>query len=221
MRILSTKKLNSEQRSQLKSFDVEEVPMIAISYGENFKVDEKIENAVFTSANSVRSVFEIHKTSTEWFGAVYCVGQKTKYILEKFGLQVEEVANNAMELADTLAELFSEKQDKLKEISWFCGNLRNNDLPSVMAENGVLVTEYLVYETKLTPVKIESAFDGVLFFSPSGVKSYIKAGNAVESTAFCIGNTTAAAAIMEFEKVYVADAPSVEAVIQSVNENLK
>lgn len=220
MKILSTKKLTSQQRSQLIDFDVKEISMIDISYGENFNVDEKIENAVFTSANSVRSVFSIHNNSKEYFGTVFCVGDKTKFLLEKFGLQVAVIANNAMELADVLAERFSKEENSLKEISWFCGNLRNNDLPSIMAENGVLVTEYLVYETKLIPVKTENDFDAILFFSPSGIKSYLKMNTTNSNPVICIGATTASEAIEHFENVYIADETSVESVLEKVTEVL-
>ncbi|MEI6865971.1 uroporphyrinogen-III synthase [Flavicella sp.] len=220
MRVLSTKKLTAAQRDQLKGFDVEEVSMIDISYGENFKVEEKIENAVFTSANSVRSVFLIHANNIDWFGTVFCVGQKTKDLLEKLGFQVAVFTNNAMELADIMADLFSKNEKSLKEISWFCGNLRNDDLPKIMAENGAFVTEYLVYQTKLVPVKLDEVFDAILFFSPSGIKSYLKKNTTNSNPVFCIGATTAVEAIQHFDNVYIADETSVESVLEKVNEIL-
>lgn len=221
MKILSTKKLSPEQRNILHDFEVEEVSMIEISYGENFKIEENVENAVFTSANSVRSVFSKHKNNTNWFNKVFCVGQKTKYLLEQAGLEVEVIANNALELADVLVERFSNDESSIKEISWFCGNLRNNDLPQIMAEYGVLVTEYLVYQTNLIPVKLETEFDGVLFFSPSGIKSYLKKNPTNSKPVFCIGATTATEAIHSFDNVYIADDTSVESVLEKVKEVLE
>ncbi|WP_139959265.1 uroporphyrinogen-III synthase [Flavicella sediminum] len=220
MKILVTKKLNTEQRNLLTDFELEEVSMIDISFGENFKVEEKVEIAVFTSANSVRSVFSVHKNNIAHFDTIYCVGQKTKYLLEEIGLQVALVANNAMELADALADRFSKDENSLKEISWFCGNLRNNDLPEIMAENGVLVTEYLVYETKYVPVKLETIFDAILFFSPSGVRSYLKENKSNSKPVICIGATTAIEAIQNFDNVYIADDTSVESVLEKVKEVL-
>jgi uroporphyrinogen-III synthase len=221
MKILSTKKLTPEQRNQLIGFSVAERAMIDISYGTDFKVDEKVENAVFTSANSVRSVFSIHKNSFAWFDTIFCVGEKTKSVLEQLGLQVVLCANNAMELADALAERFSKEENSLKEISWFCGNLRNNDLPSIMADNGVLVTEYLVYQTELIPVKMETIFDAILFFSPSGVKSYLKRNTPNMNPVICIGVTTATQAIQHFDNVYISDKTSVESVLEKVKEILE
>lgn len=218
MKILSTKVLKNTQRDLLKGFDVEEVSMIDISFGENFKITEKIENAVFTSANSVRSVFQIHENKPDWFGTVFCVGNKTKYLLEKYGLSVEVIANNAFELAEILVNKFSENKEALKQISWFCGNLRNNDLPNIMAENGVLVTEYMVYQTTLLPQKVASNFDAILFFSPSGVKSFVKENKVNTNPIVCIGSTTATEAVEYFENVYIAEQTSVESVIDKVKE---
>jgi len=218
MRILSTKKLTAVQRDQLKGFEVVEQSMIEISYGEGFRIDENVKNAVFTSANSVRSVFLIHKNSTAWFDSIFCVGQKTKDLLEMQGLEVGIVANNAMELADILAERFATEQDDLKEINWFCGNLRNKDLPNILAENGVLLTEYIVYQTKLTPVKVATNFDAVLFFSPSAIRSYLKENKSNLKPVVCIGASTAVEAIQHFENVYMADTTTVESVIEKVKE---
>lgn len=200
---------------------MEEVSMIDISFGENFMVEEKVENAVFTSANSVRSVFSVHGNSIANFDTIFCVGEKTKYLLEQLGLQVSVVANNAIELADALAARFSAVENSLKEISWFCGNLRNNDLPRIMAENGVLVTEYLVYETKFVPVKLDDVYDAILFFSPSGIKSYLKLNKTTLKPVVCIGATTATEAIQHFDNVYIADDTSVESVLEKVKEVLK
>ena len=218
MKILSTKILTTEQRNQLIGFDVKEISMIDVSYGADFEVDEEIKNAVFTSANSVRSVFSIHNNSIAYFDTVFCVGEKTKCLLENFGLQVAVFANNAMELADVLAERFSKEENNLKEISWFCGNLRNNDLPSIMAENGVLVTEYLVYNTELISVKTENDFDAIMFFSPSGIRSYLKKNKVNSNPVVCIGATTATEAIQYFDNVYMSDETTVESVLVKVKE---
>lgn len=218
MKILSTKKLTKAQRALVKDFEVEEIAMIAISFGENFKVDEKIINAVFTSTNSVHSVFSIHKNDPKWFETIFCVGEKTKALLEELGLQVAVVADNGMELADALAERFSKEENLIKEISWFCGNLRSSDLPDIMAENGVLVTQYLVYKTELVPVKLETKFDAILFFSPSGIKSYLKKNPPNSNPVICIGATTAIEALKEFDNVYIADETSVESVLEKVKE---
>jgi len=56
-----------------------------------------------------------------------------------------------------------------------------------------------------------------LFFSPSTVESFLKNNTADKKVAYCIGETTAAAARESFEKVHVAKIPTVESVIELVN----
>lgn len=220
MKILSTKKLTESQQNLCRGFEVEEVPMIKISFGENFKVDTSVTHAIFTSANSVKSVFEIHQNKTDTFDTVYCVGNKTQYLLEKQGIKVDFVANNGVELAALLVDKFSKNTTDLKQVNWFCGNLRNNELPSILAENGVLVTEYLVYQTELIPQKLDKEYDAILFYSPSGIKSYRKQNSVTNVPVICIGVTTATEAIQHFENVYMADEISVESVIEKAIEVL-
>ena len=56
-----------------------------------------------------------------------------------------------------------------------------------------------------------------MFYSPSTVESYLKQ-NKANGIAFCIGETTAKVAKNYFEDVRVAKVPTVESVIELVNE---
>jgi len=217
MKVLSTKILTKQQRVLLENYRVQEVPMIEVVYGSNFVLEEQIKYAVFTSGNSVKSVFDTSKIPTEIFENVFCVGSKTKVLLENRGVKVQEVANNATELSEKLTTYFKDNKT-CKKISWFCGNLRNNDLPTLMAENGVLVTEYIVYQTNLLNNKVDNDFEVILFFSPSGVKGYAKTNKIFKAKAICIGSTTATEAVNYFEEVYMAETQSVEGVIRQLLE---
>jgi len=212
MQILSTKTLTNAQRELLSPYKVVEKSLIAIEFGQGFCVEESLEHVVFTSANAVKSVFGVHKNNPELFKNIYCVGLKTKSLLESYGLDVLELAENALELAEILVT------KEIQQVHFFCGNLRNNDLPTIMAENGVLVTEYMVYQTKLIKHTFKEMFDAILFFSPSGVNSYVNGGNNCNITAITIGVTTATEALDIFEEVYIADTTSVESVIEKVKE---
>lgn len=212
MKILSTKILTKEQRDIVSDVEVVEKSFIEITFPQDYLVDEKLYNVVFTSANSVRAVFEKNKNKPEDFERVHCVGLKTASLLASFGITVEIIAKNAVELAEALIK------EIIQEIHFFCGNLRNSDLPNLMAENGVLVTEYMVYQTELIPHTYDEKFDYVLFYSPSGIKSYIKANNTTNVAVICIGSTTATAAVDHFEEVYMADEQNVESVLQKVKK---
>jgi uroporphyrinogen-III synthase len=59
-----------------------------------------------------------------------------------------------------------------------------------------------------------------MFYSPSNVESYLKE-NPADKIAYCIGETTAKAARAYFKEVKVAKIPTVESVIDLVNEDYK
>ena len=214
-KILSTKRVTEQQRELLKDFDLVEDNFIETVLNNSVVIDKQVDCAVFTSQNAVKAVFEGSKIAIEKFSKVFCVGKKTGKLLSDFGLEVLEISNSAYELATYFIE--GKNTDK---VTFFCGNLRSDDLPELLKENAIEVQEVEVYRTNLIPKKIAGDFDAVMFFSPSAITSYVYGGNSVETTAFCIGHTTAVAAIMEFENVYVAESNSVEAVIESVKENL-
>ena len=74
----------------------------------------------------------------------------------------------------------------------------------------------MVYETKQKSYKINQAFDGILFFSPSGVKSFLENNALDNKTCFCIGTTTAKALENRTKNIIIASQPTVENVIDEV-----
>jgi len=192
---------------------VDEIELIEISFNNSIKLQNPIKNAVFTSKNAIIGVFNQFSSDALQFENVYCVGDKTAQFLEEKNVKVTVKANSAEELAD---EILLNKD--IEEVHFFCGNLRRNELPEILTENNIKVNEVEVYTTNFKPEKIKNKYDGILFFSPSSVKSYLSKNTDTQSVAFCIGNTTASEAINHFENVFVANEPTVENVIESVNQ---
>ena len=96
------------------------------------------------------------------------------------------IAKNAAELAKIIIE------DGEEEVVFFCGNQRLDTLPDTLRENDIDVYEMVVYETVQIPTKVEKEYDGILFFSPSGVDSFFSVNKVgVKTELFAIGNTTA------------------------------
>jgi uroporphyrinogen-III synthase len=106
---------------------------------------------------------------------------------------------------------------KANEITFFCGNLRRNELPALLSENNIVINEQVVYQTTLLNPKFSQKFDGILLFSPSGVRSFCQ-NNPPDATAFCLGYTTAIAATDFFEDVFVAEEQSIDGLIKTLNE---
>jgi uroporphyrinogen-III synthase len=212
-KILSTKNLSPSQKELLSNFIVDEIELIEISFNNSIKLQNPIKNAVFTSKNAVIGIFNQFSSDALQFENVYCVGDKTAQFLAEKNVKVTIKAHSAEELAD---EILLNKD--IDEVYFFCGNLRRNELPEILTENNIKVNEVEVYSTNFKPLKIKNTYDGILFFSPSSVKSYLLKNTDTQSVAFCIGNTTASEAIDDFENVFVADEPTVENVIESVNQ---
>jgi uroporphyrinogen-III synthase len=209
IRILSTKKLLPNQKQFLLNagFSVIEADFIGIRY----KVPELKEvndNLIFTSTNAVKSVLENPEVENIKGKSCFCVGDKTKAVLESNGFTVLESGPNASELAQKIR---SGHRDK--SFTFFAGNLRLETLPLSLKISGVNFNEIEVYETVLLPHKINANCDGILFFSPSGVESYIRSNWIESHVCFCIGATTAKALEARTNKIVIANKPSVENVI--------
>ncbi len=214
--IFSTKKLTEEQQRMFSDgIEVKSTDFIQTSPARIAPALLKKEhnNVIITSQNAVESLLT-HTTATDLkFKNIYCVGRKTKRLVENSIGKVTYTASNAKKLAEHLVAYLEGT-----EVSYFCSNIRMNDLPEILEANNIIVNEIETYKTKHTPIELESSVEGVLFFSPSAIDSYLTKNDS-NKTAYCIGETTAAYARLHFKDVRVAKLPSVEDVIALVNEN--
>lgn len=214
IRILSTKKLLPNQKQFLlnANFAVIEADFIEIKNKE-FHIDKNSSNLLFTSQNAVKSFLE-NKNATEFKGnKIFCVGLKTKALLEKNGFKVIASEEYASELAEIIVNDFSKEK-----FTFFSGNLRRETLPEAFQKANISFEEIEVYETILAPKKINVEVNAVLFFSPSGVESYLKENKIGDKKCFCIGTTTAEALKEIAENIIIANQQTVEnVIIQTIN----
>lgn len=216
--IFATKKLTN---SQLQRFDsairVASEDFIKISPNRVSPVvlKKKVKNAIFTSKNAVEGLLTNVSAAELDFENIYCVGRKTRRAIQKKIGPVTHFANSAADLAHYLVEYIEGT-----EATHFCGNLSMDEIPNILGEAHITVHSVETYKTKLSGQKMDEAVEGVLFFSPSGVASYLN-NNKPDKIAYCIGETTATAARKHFKEVKVAKIPDVESVIDLVNEDYK
>lgn len=137
-------------------------------------------------------------------------------MLETNGYQVKVMSNYGKELAEIIVKDFADL-----EFTFFCGNLRRDEIPELLKKHKVNFTEVEVYQTVLKSKIFERTFDGVLFFSPSAVESFTKENRLENPIAFCIGSTTAAEAKKYANEIIIATKPSIENVIVRVVKKLK
>ena len=218
-RILSTKVLLSHQKQVLTDvgFEVLESNFIEVET-KIFELNGIKDNLIFTSQNAVRSFlthpqFEENKSDLQ-SKKVFCVGVKSKTILTDAGFEVIAYADYASDLTEIICLIYANES-----YTFFSGNLRKETLPLALKNTGIEFNEIEVYETQLKPHKIKEAIDAILFFSPSGVESYLKDNPIKKELCFCIGETTAEALENKHIKnIIIAEHPSVENVISEVKE---
>ena len=215
--VLSTKKLSEQQRSLLINAGIGVVERNFIQILPlDFEIEELSENIIFTSKNAVKAVLASEKSGEVKEKKIFCVGDKTADFLKSNGFEVIEIASYGEDLARIISERYSSET-----FLFFCGRKRNPDLPETLKKHAVDLTEVEVYDTVLAPKQYERTFDGLLFFSPSAVKSFSAENEFSGSIAFCIGTTTASEAKKHTDKIVIANKPSIENVIVQAVKKLK
>lgn len=223
LKILSTKKLRQEtiDKASVNDIAIEELPFITT---EPIK-DEELKTvlrgflqqnitAVFTSKNAVLAFDQIVNAEVPW--QIYCIGQSTqKSVAKVFGEEkVSGTADNASELADIILQ-----DPEIRKVIFFCGKQRREELPEKLKSAEIELEEIVVYETFETPQKMSRKhYDGILFFSPSAVKSFFSLNKLNEEIqVFAIGETTAAEIKKKIKReLIIAETPGEENMIDHV-----
>jgi uroporphyrinogen-III synthase len=215
--LVSTKRLAPVLAEQLKHAGLAVVQHDfieqAITIPDRIESQQLQENIVLTSKTAVKAWITI----AEKLGidlskhTIFCTDQATRKEVLNAHLKIKGTAPDASSLADVIAEDHS-----IKAITFVCSDLRRDELPAKLATKGVTVHEIVGYQTQLTPVKIEETYQGVLFFSPSGVDSFLSL-NKTSPVCFCIGRTTAEHADEKgFARVQSAEVATPESLIDTV-----
>lgn len=217
IRIVATKKLSERQKQQLLSvnFSVFDEDFISIQ-SKDFEIENINDYLIFTSQNAVESVLRNKKIAEIKSKKCFCVGQKTKALLEENGFEVIEYSDYAAELASNIFNHYPKIS-----FTFFCGNIRRDVLPDALRLAQITLDEIEVYETILTTHKIDFVPDAILFFSPSAVESYLQQNKIEDENCFCIGNTTAEALKYVTPNRIIANQPNMESVIIKCIENYK
>lgn len=208
--LLSTKTLPAHQKVLLQQagFELLEKNFITISFRE-FTLKKTPDILLFTSQNAVKSVLKNQKADMLKNIPAICVGSKTKQLLENHGFKVLFFKSYAKELT-TIISKFTDHH-----LAFFAGNLRMKTLPEFMKSNPIQFEEYLTYNTQLSPKIIQKKTDGILFFSPSGIKSYLQKNSITHQKCFCIGTTTAEALTGITPQVFIADKQTIAGTIET------
>lgn len=152
------------------------------------EASKQVDAWVFSSKYAVKSISKL-LLKLNIPNSVYSVGENTSNELAELGISSIHPENHTMK---ELASLISGKTQA--SIIHFCGNLKVAELTDLVDEpTNIQITSIEVYKNSLTPQKIDSSrFNGIVFMSPSAVRSYFNDNTVNTShTLFCIGSTTA------------------------------
>lgn len=224
-RLLVTKKIAGSLvlRAGLKGIDILEKEFISIQPVVSDSLKKTIVSLInskntvaFTSKNAV-SALSVNGDVKNADWKIYCLDGATREGIKKYWGD-EHIAGTAQNAAGLVTEIKNTTPEN--KIVFFCGNLRRDDLPGLLRNDGFDVEEIIVYETILSPHTIVDDYDAVAFFSPSAVKSFFSK-NSLKSGVVCLAvgrTTTAALKQATSERILTSEKPSEESVIRMAEE---
>lgn len=222
MNILFTKNIDPKYISEKLGSDtsadcIEVIKTISLKV-QSF--DLKNKSLIFTSLNGVKSFFENGFKPNEDFTAknynkIYCVGEKTKRELRKNGFGTFKVLKNA----ETLSKFIIDNCVHEKFIH-FCGNLAIDVLDNELPLQNIQYEKVTVYETEELNPTIAEKYDAIVFFSPSGVRSFTKNNSLDNAKIFSIGNTTTKELKkITSQKIFTSDKNNLIDLLSVIEEN--
>jgi uroporphyrinogen-III synthase len=188
--------------TQYNAVEAETLPFSVAAYP-NFVCSSQ--NAVIALSEYAHRQDQAMLKSARW----YCVGTQTAEALEQLGFKVNHCSENAETLIEEVLKPLNDR------ILWFSGVRKTRALEQFIINKGC---DYIdCYLTRLVEKSFNSAYDALLFFSPSGVESFLKANEMGRAHAFCIGETTAKAVRPHTEALSVSPkATSMQLVLEVI-----
>jgi uroporphyrinogen-III synthase len=132
---------------------------------------------IFTSRNAVDHFFTICSELKIEMPAdmkYFCVSEQTSNYLQKYIVIRKRKIFTGLKTALDLMEIL--KKHKNEKYLFPCSDIRKNDIPDFLKNNGYIYTEAIIYNTvaaNLSDLK-EVFYDILAFFSPSGITSLIQ-----------------------------------------------
>lgn len=141
------------------------------------KVDLLSHTAViFTSRNAVDHFFGLCKEMRIEMPSdmkYFCISEQTANYLQKYIVIRKRKIFTGSKTAQDLIEIL--KKHKNEKYVFPCSNIRKNDIPDFLANNGYVFSEGIIYKTVASDLSdlAEVNYDIIAFFSPSGINSLL------------------------------------------------
>lgn len=141
------------------------------------KVDILSHTAViFTSRNAVDHFFRLAKENKVEIPAdmkYFCISEQTSNYLQKYIVIRKRKIFTGSRTATDLIEVL--KKHKNEKYIFPCSNIRKNDIPDFLKDNGYTYSEAVIYKTVASDLSdlANVNYDVIAFFSPSGINSLL------------------------------------------------
>lgn len=129
---------------------------------------------IFTSRNAVDHFFRLCKESKIEVPSdmkYFCISEQTANYLQKYIVIRKRKIFTGSKTAQDLLEIL--KKHKNEKYIFPCSNIRKNDIPDYLQENGYEFSEAVIYRTVASDLSdlAHVNYDIIAFFSPSGINS--------------------------------------------------
>jgi len=129
---------------------------------------------IFTSRNAVDHFFRLCKELKIEMPAdmkYFCISDQTANYLQKYIIIRKRKIFTGSKTAQDLIEIL--KKHKNEKYIFPCSNIRKNDIPDFLTENGFKFSEAIIYNTVASDLSdlAHVNYDVIAFFSPSGINS--------------------------------------------------
>ena len=225
MRILSTKHLDSALTDRMRSHGVEIVclDVLRIEQVEINPADipsGKYDAIAFTSSNAVRYGFthqELHDLAVS--KPVFAISGKTNDALMRHGIISVGLAADSQSLADVILY-----HNNVRSILHVCGDMSLEVLGDKLKTYNIRYDKLIGYHTALLYPFIHGRFEAVMFYSPSGIDSFMKNNIPDQSATYCcIGETTTKYLRSSYSslEIITANEPAPDSMINKIIEHKK
>lgn len=131
---------------------------------------------IFTSRNAVDHFFTICKGLKMEIPAdmkYFCISEQTANYLQKYIVVRKRKIFTGSRTAQDLIEIL--KKHKNEKYVFPCSNIRKNDIPDFLKNNGYAYSEAVIYETVASDLSDldDVYYDIIAFYSPSGINSLL------------------------------------------------
>jgi len=129
---------------------------------------------IFTSRNAVDHFFTICKGLKIEVPAdmkYFCISEQTANYLQKYIVVRKRKIFTGSRTAQDLLEIL--KKHKNEKYLFPCSNIRKDDIPNFLEQNGYAYSEAIIYETVASDLSdLDNVYyDIIAFYSPSGINS--------------------------------------------------